>query len=520
MIPSPPNAELTETPSSTPTSTVLPALALPDATGTAIACANNALTLSLDESFDAVSRIIAQEDWLYILADGDLYRIERRDADAGVPHPEPVLVHGQQVAGRPVQELVDLAADPATMALYALDKVGHVYRYEPITGALTLVYRARPQEESGVLEPQFAALTVGPEGQIVLLDTAHATLWTPETLATLTVVNESRDLAQGVDVAYADGAYYVIKQDGSIGQVRWPTGMSDWRDASDEPGPALSLLTSEHLGKSLLYLVNGLGRSAVGLDPETGQAFATHRFAFPTMGLLRDIGFAGGRLYAVADATLFVYPGLQSGDCPPRIAYDRPLLYGVDVLGLLSDYTLPIEGATLPPWPRLYPGANRLYRLGVHRGLDIHRYTAPPGFGVGTPVLAMANGRVVQVTENYTPVRAEEFERLVEQSETLGQTPAATLQRLYGRQVVIEHTDGVQTLYAHLDSVAPGVVIGAPITRGQVIGEVGVSGTQGEGQPGMVQPHLHVEIWLNGCYLGQGITIRETMWWFEQLFGE
>ena len=55
--------------------------------------------------------------------------------------------------------------------------------------------------------------------------------------------------------------------------------------------------------------------------------------------------------------------------------------------------------------------------------------------------------------------------------------------------MIIDHGFGYQTVYAHLDR--PNVRKGQKVTRGDVIGFVGNSGTS-------VAPHLHYEVLLNG----------------------
>ena len=61
----------------------------------------------------------------------------------------------------------------------------------------------------------------------------------------------------------------------------------------------------------------------------------------------------------------------------------------------------------------------------------------------------------------------------------------------YGNWVEIEHTNGVSTVYGHLQGYARGVVAGAKVSQGDVIGYVGTTGrTTG--------PHVHFELLLNG----------------------
>lgn len=97
-------------------------------------------------------------------------------------------------------------------------------------------------------------------------------------------------------------------------------------------------------------------------------------------------------------------------------------------------------------------------RARAHRGMDF-------GARVGTPVLAPAAGTVIAATDDY---------------------PGGPQ---YGRVVVLDHGDGWQTLYAHLDSY--GVQVGQQVTVGDPIARVGRSGT-------VTGPHLHLEVLHHG----------------------
>ncbi|MDD2585139.1 MAG: M23 family metallopeptidase [Syntrophomonadaceae bacterium] len=87
---------------------------------------------------------------------------------------------------------------------------------------------------------------------------------------------------------------------------------------------------------------------------------------------------------------------------------------------------------------------------GFHHGLDI-------AGDIGDPVKASADG-IVSCSES---------------------------KAVYGRTVIIDHRDGRQTLYAHLQKA--NVIKGQKVRKGQTIGNVGITGrTTG--------PHLHFEI--------------------------
>ncbi len=92
---------------------------------------------------------------------------------------------------------------------------------------------------------------------------------------------------------------------------------------------------------------------------------------------------------------------------------------------------------------------------GGHRGIDLR---AP----MGTPVKAVAMGKVVKVTQD-----------------RFG----------YGKWVMVDHENGWSSLYAHLSKIT--VVESEPVTQETVLGEVGMTGwTTG--------PHLHLEVYEQG----------------------
>jgi murein DD-endopeptidase MepM/ murein hydrolase activator NlpD len=68
----------------------------------------------------------------------------------------------------------------------------------------------------------------------------------------------------------------------------------------------------------------------------------------------------------------------------------------------------------------------------------------------------------------------------------------ATYHNSYGNYVVIDHGDGVSTVYAHCSKL--NVTKGATVKKGDKIGEVGTTGNS-------TGNHLHFEFRLNGKYI-------------------
>ncbi len=159
---------------------------------------------------------------------------------------------------------------------------------------------------------------------------------------------------------------------------------------------------------------------------------------------------------------------------------------------LWGTFALPIEGGDVPDDLELLPGALRDYRGGIHEGVD---FPAP----TGTPVLAAASGIVARVDESFFDWNREQQDIALSEALTLGYTPAATLDRIRGRQVWIDHGKGLVTRYAHLSAVVP-LVVGEKIDAGALIGEVGSSGYPQGG------PHLHFEVRLGDDFYGDGLS--------------
>lgn len=147
--------------------------------------------------------------------------------------------------------------------------------------------------------------------------------------------------------------------------------------------------------------------------------------------------------------------------------------------------TAPTSSCVLPPWatspplaaPRGWVGSGYGWRRGsrgqpdLHTGLDLG---APRGW----PVTAVFPGRVIAAAPSGSPG----FSR-------------------YGNTVVLVHpTEGfegvrpIYSLYAHLESIAPGVLQGVSVQAGRLLGGVGdTQGTPEDPNLRTTSPHLHLE---------------------------
>lgn len=100
-----------------------------------------------------------------------------------------------------------------------------------------------------------------------------------------------------------------------------------------------------------------------------------------------------------------------------------------------------------------------LNRIRAHKGVD---YAAP----TGTPIKATGNGKIAFIGNKSG----------------------------YGKTIVIQHGNQYRTLYGHMNGYAKGLRNGSPVTQGQIIGYVGMTGLA-------TGPHLHYEFHVNGVHV-------------------
>ena len=171
---------------------------------------------------------------------------------------------------------------------------------------------------------------------------------------------------------------------------------------------------------------------------------------------------------------------------------------------LLSGFMLPIAATDLPTDQAYLPNSPRDYRAGYHEGIDFV-------VKAGTPVVTTKTGTIVRIDSGFTEWSPAEEQAAFEAAHALGYTPEATLDRIRGRQVWIDHGEGIVTRYAHLSAVAP-LRAGDVVSTGQLIGAVGSSGYPEGG------PHLHFEIRDGEDFYGDGLPLPQLRYAISAAF--
>jgi murein DD-endopeptidase MepM/ murein hydrolase activator NlpD len=187
-------------------------------------------------------------------------------------------------------------------------------------------------------------------------------------------------------------------------------------------------------------------------------------------------------------------------------------------LTIFRDFSFPIEGACLPQSDQLMPNAARDYRSGIHEGVDFYGYDNCISVDTATEVLAAKDGTVLRVDSEYTDLTPEQLNSANATIEAGDPNSPDVLDLFRGRQVWIDHGDGIVTRYAHLSAVVPGLEVGQSVAAGTHIANVGDSGTpESISNPG-AEVHLHFELRVGDSWLGAGLPPADTRALYENAF--
>ncbi len=203
----------------------------------------------------------------------------------------------------------------------------------------------------------------------------------------------------------------------------------------------------------------------------------------------------------------------------------RFTLNGKNLTGIderLTSHALPLKDIIFPDDENMIPGSQRKYRNGVHKGIDFFNRKNGDGESVALSkldnILATQAGVVVRADHDYQPMTKFEYEEITTYNQT---HPVTYVDRDFGgRQVWINHENGIMTCYNHLSSINSTIKVGHRVKKGESIGNVGNSGLSGEALGNSERIHLHFEVWVDGEFLGKGLKPIEIKKLFQFFFTE
>ncbi len=448
------------------------------------------------------------EDTAYLLDGGRVLALDLTTPDA----PRQLLAPGDDVEGVRVLEPLDLAVAEGT--LLVLDRAGDVYRYSPAADTWTVERYDRPARDT--YDHYFVALAADGQARY-LLDTTHEQVWRytdGQKGAIWATLPRSRDVDLSAD---SDGVYILTRAmsapQGDLLRYRNAAQLSSFQPNIELMHPRQVVATA-----TAVYILDRAGRRLLALDPSQGDLLTLYQFTDrrPASAFWSDPD--GEHLILAGRDALYFYgqPERQAtiGGGP---ALEGPQPHDPALLDGLRGLAMPITGAHLTSRDFQLPGAPRHYRLGMHEGLDFYGSTIGVAVNRHTPVHAVADGVVIRAMVGYRPLTAAQADAWAAECRRLGYTPEEVLDGYRGMQVWIDHGNGLTSRYAHLSAIEPGIVEGVRVTKGQVIGRVGNSGTPSSVRSQTEEVHLHLELWVDGHFIGQFLRPIEAREWLERI---
>jgi murein DD-endopeptidase MepM/ murein hydrolase activator NlpD len=300
--------------------------------------------------------------------------------------------------------------------------------------------------------------------------------------------------------------------------ARWPRWTTRW---SSWPTPPLSKLADR--------ICPWFEASVFWNGPLQLRRQLLRRLATPLLFLavaLLAAACGGDDDSAAAGGDGVVITTLAPADTAPTAAVEQPTSEASDAptaapaptdepaSATISGFIYPIAGACLPTGDQLMPNAPREYRNGFHEGIDFYNVDNCAQIGGGTPVVAAKGGTVIRADLDYVDLTQERYNQL--QADL---TSPETLDVFRGRQVWIDHGNGIVTRYCHLSAIADGVAVGTTLNAGDLVAYVGESGTpESITNPGS-EYHLHFEVRVGDSFLGAGLPPDQVRALYLELFG-
>ena len=125
------------------------------------------------------------------------------------------------------------------------------------------------------------------------------------------------------------------------------------------------------------------------------------------------------------------------------------------------------------------------------------------GVAYSETVRAIAAGTITQILTDTPPLQASDLDVIT----STGRIPAEAFDAIWGTQVWVDHGDGIESRYGGFGALLPGLELDQEVRRLTILGFAG------EGP-------VYLGIWVDGKYLGYGLSQPETMAGLNALFAE
>ncbi len=363
----------------------------------------------------------------------------------------------------PCQEFNDFTYCPIKRSLIVLDKSGDLFAYtleSNSTNNRWQVLRANINK-FGQPDPDYVSLCAM-DNNILLLDPERNQIWLLEinspnktklrgllpSILAWKLKTHDIHITDTIAINYLKERIYLLRRNGDIGQYGIRFGANTFlyslghlyfkKPARIRPSRFYDA------GSDGFYIVERENNRVLRISA-AGKPCDT--FIFSINNNLGGL-VASGKGFWIISGDHFIYRNQDQQEA--LSAKVNP--YAIDPR--LKELILPIVGQCLPGHPGVYPGARRLYRYGVHEGLDLFNQ---PGAKVkivtGTPIRAACSGKIIRLDSNYKDMSYAQFNKVMKECWQMHQTSAKNEDLFRGCQVWIDSENGLVTKYAHLNTV-------------------------------------------------------------------
>ena len=442
---------------------------------------------------------------VYTIDSGKLKAVDTRSGAVRVVAPPDNIIDKH-----PIQELASLAYSATTKVLFLLDRSGAIYAWD----LNSKWWLERDAGGDGSYLQEYPVALATDDQTAYLLDNNRGRIW-KRTAGDWVIQLTSTTLERGISLA-------------SVGDLFALVG--------ERPDRSARLYRVRGTALSEVKVSGGLDRPSLVVEgPQdklmvVDQDFRRVRLVEPSTGDAREIltGSDAQILALAAGSDSGVLLGADwvvsvRGQLPDQLGV-RPATSAAPLapnnlatLAGLASLRMPIPAAHMPDIDRSLPGTPRAYRFGIHEGTDFYASTTGVTIVKGTQVRAAGDGVIVRADVDYKEASNAQVDAWLAEAFELRMTPPTTQDRLGGRQVWIDHGNGLSTRYIHLSGVANGLKVGDAVKAGAVVGYAGNSGTPEAAAGLSADVHLHFEVRVGDGYLGQWITPIETRRWLTAI---
>lgn len=456
------------------------------------------------------------ENSIYYLINGKLYFIDLNS------NSNSLLV---QIYNNIETDIIDIAYDN-NKTLFLLDKSNKIFSYNIKNKKLILYFT--PYSFPIEPDPQNISIIFS-NNNLYSLDSARNQIWIvnnnklhpffkKEPLV-WKLTDKDRNITNSYGFYNEKNLFYIAKRNNTIDIYRKDSLVKtiDLKIDSSNYGN-LRLYSNSKIKE--LYIIGGYNNSIYSINKDNGNFIDKYTIKVNNEILpVYDLFIKNNKFYILAGNYLLIRDNLNDFKDNNSSNENIDVLENYLETKSIKNSLIPVntQNITLPENAGMFPGARRLYRHGVHEGIDFFTASENDIFiDKKTEVLATQRGKIIRIDSNYSELSPTERQKILLRCNKSKNTSQEDADKLKGQQVVIEHENNVISSYSHLSNVA-NLKVGDDVNQGDVIGYVGNSGTSDGIVKNNNNLHLHFEIHIDdnskykSYYLGKNLSIEETI---------